>query len=534
MADHKYIRREGTRGNYKYIYEDDLKDLGNYKPISGTSLSGERKPANPDAVLDRQDRASVQIKNTRNYYNAHTNTKAGHKVTSGEVQGPPEVSKEYLEAYRANTKKNDYTPHIVPANNTPKPASNQNHTFTLGPNGTTVPVSNAPQKKESKNPFAGVGKAVSGFGKGVASGLNSAGKGIASTANAAGKGISSAANKAGKGMTVAANGARKDIKNAGSKLVMGANGAVEKVKDSAEDAGKDIKSAANKASKGISSAANKVTSALSKFFGGEITTEHHVSAGGSPEKKSKPAPKAEVKKKAAETRKVSAKSIENDKATISGSQYLKKAASKGLSKGDDLYDQFEEAKDIEIVGDKNKIEKFDKYLDRSITVGSLQKKAVAKRKAADDAVSKMQDHSDEFNKRSAELESNGAPMTKLDVRHYLRDKRFKDMIRLDSDGEEVTDEQMYEEAEKDPYISIPTEMVKDLDKLLEEAYGAAEKEHAARRAEYMANIMEAQAEKHYDKELKGVSEDDFEWYQNGKKITDDGEVSTSHKVKERY
>lgn len=483
MADHKYIRREGTRGNYKYIYEDDLK-------------------------------------NTRNYYNAHTNTKAGHKITSGEVQGPPEVSKEYLEEYRANTKKNDYTPHVVPANNAPKPASNQNHTFTLGPNGTTVPVKNTPQKKESKNPFAGVGKAVSGFGKGVASGLNSAGKGI-----------SSAADKAGKGMTVAANGARRDVKNAGSKLVMGANGAVEKVKGSAEDVGKDVKNAANKASKGISSAANKVTSALSKFFGGEITTEHHVSAGGSPEKKSQPAPKVEVKKKAASTRKVSVKSIENNKATISGADYLKKAASKGLTKGDELYDQFSEAGDLKIVGDKDKVEKLDNYFNRQITGYSLAKKANALRKDADDAYTKMGTLNEEFDKKSSELERKGAPMTKLDLRVYAKDKRFKDMTRLEADGEVVTDEQIMTSLSEDPYVSVPTEMVKDFENLLEEGYKTAEKEHAARHAEYIANIMDIQNEKNYEKEMKDIEEEDFEWYQNGKRLNDDGEVSTSHKVK---
>lgn len=504
--EHKYIRREGSKGNYKYIYEDDSSGFGNYHPISGTSLSGESKRVNPDEVLDRQDKAGVSIKNT------NTNVRAGHKVTSGEVQGPPEVSKEYLEAYRANTKKNDYTPHVVPANNTPKPASNQNHTFTLGPNGTTVPVSNAPQKKETKNPFAGVEKAVSGFGKGVASGLNSAGK----------------------GMTVAANGARRDIKNAGSKLVIGANGAVEKVKDSTEDAGKDIKNAANKAGKGISSAANKVTSALSKFFGGEITTEHHVSAGGSPEKKSQPAPKVEVKKKAAETRKVSAKSIENDKATISGSQYLKKAADKGLTKGDELYDQFSEAGDLKIVGDKDKVKKLDNHFTRQITVASLAKKANNARKEADDALSKLYDLNDEFDKKSSELKSKGAPMTKLDLRVYAKDKRFKDMVRLESDGEEVTDEQIMAGLSEDPYVSVPTEMVKDFENTLEESYKVAEKEHAARRAEYMANIMDIQNEKNYQKEMKDIEEDDFEWYQNGKRLNDDGKVSASHKVKEKY
>lgn len=448
MADHKYIRREGSRGNYKYIYEEDLK-------------------------------------NTRNYYNDHTNTKAGHKVTSGEVQGPPEVSKEYLEAYRANTKKNDYTPHVVPANNIPKQASNQNHTFTLGADGTTVPVKNIPQKKEAKNPFAGVGKAIGGFGKGI---------------------------------TSAANNARRDVKNAGSKLVMGANGAVNKVKDTTEDAGKKLGNDVKKAT-------NKVSSALSKFFGGGLSTDHKVSAGNSP--------KAEPKRRAAETRKASVKSIENDKASVIGADYLKKAASKGLTKGDDLYDQFEDTKDIKIVGDKNKIEKAGKYLDKSITAASLQKTAGTKRKEADDAYNNLQTLNDEFDKKRDELESSGAPMTKLDTRHYLKDKRFRDMLRLEADGEEVTDEQMYAMVEEDPYISIPTGMEKDWDKILEESYKYTEKEHAARRAEYMANIMNAQAEKYYQKEMKDIDEDDFEYYQNGKRIPDDGEISTSHRVKEK-
>lgn len=207
MADHKYIRREGSKGNYKYIYEEDLK-------------------------------------NTKNYYNDHSNTRAGHKVTSGEVQGPPEVSKEYLEAYRANTKKNDYTPHVVPANNTPKQPTNNNHTFTLGPNGTSVPVKNAPQKKEAKNPFAGVGKAIGGFGKGVAKSFNSGEK----AANTFGKGIIS-------GTTKVANNLRKDVKNVGSKLVMGADGAVDKIKDVAETG---VQKAREAVGSGLVSAADAV------------------------------------------------------------------------------------------------------------------------------------------------------------------------------------------------------------------------------------------------------------------------------------
>jgi threonine synthase len=80
---------------------------------------------------------------------------------------------------------------------------------------------------------------------------------------------------------------------------------------------------------------------------------------------------------------------------------------------------------------------------------------------------------------------------------------------------------------------VPTEMVKDFENLLEEGYKTAEKEHAARHAEYMANIMDIQNEKNYEKEMKDIEEDDFEWYQNGKRLNDDGEVSTSHKVKEK-
>lgn len=45
----------------------------------------------------------------------------------------------------------------------------------------------------------------------------------------------------------------------------------------------------------------------------------------------------------------------------------------------------------------------------------------------------------------------------------------------------------------------------------------------------MANIMDAQAEKYYQKDLKDFNEDDFEYYQNGKKLYDDGELKTSHR-----
>jgi hypothetical protein len=258
------------------------------------------------------------------------------------------------------------------------------------------------------------------------------------------------------------------------------------------------------------------------------------STGGAPEKKSQPAPKAEVKKKAADTRKVSAKSIENDKATVTGADYLKKAADKGLTKGDELYDQFSEAGDLKIVGDKDKVEKLDNYFNRQIAGYSLAKKANTLRKEADDAYTKMGTLNKEFDKKSSELESKGAPMTKLDLRVYAKDKRFKDMTRLEADGEVVTDEQIMASLSEDPYVNVPTEMVKDFENLLEEGYKTAEKEHAARHAEYMANIMDIQNEKNYEKEMKDIEEDDFEWYQNGKRLNDDGEVSASHNVKEKH
>lgn len=424
MADHKYIRREGTKGNYKYIYEDDLK-------------------------------------NVKNYYSAH---------------------------------------------NGPKQPTNNNHTFTLGADGTTVPVKNTPQKKEAKNPFAGVGKTIS-------------------------SGIASVSNKA-----------RRDIKNAGNKLVMGANGAVEKVKDSAKDTAKKefnkaVEKAFDKAETEYTKkekdgtfdklnkarTSNKVITKLTGVMEGAVKNET-----GNLLKKNRP-PKVE----AAETRKSSVKSIESDKATVTGSDYLKKAADKGLTKGDDLYDQFAESGDFKIVGDKNKIKKLDNYFTRSITEASLVKKATTLRKDADDAHSKMDALNDEFDKKSSELESKGAPMSKLDLRVYAKDKRFKDMIRLQSDGETVTDEQIMAGLSEDPYVSVPTEMVKDFENLFEESYKTAEKEHAARRAEYMANIMDIQNEKNYQKEMKDIEEEDFEWYQNGKRITNDGELSTSHRVKEK-
>lgn len=323
---------------------------------------------------------------------------------------------------------------------------------------------------------------------------------------------------------------------------MGANGAIEKVKDSAKDAAKkQFNKAVNKAfdkaeteyakkeKDGTFDKLNKAltSKAMSKLTGimeGAVKNEM-----GKLTKKNRP-PKAE----AAETRKSSVKSIEKDKATVTGADYLKKAADKGLTKGDELYDQFAEAGDLKIVGDKDKIKKLDNYFTRQITGYSLAKKANALRKDADDALAKSYDHRDEFDKRSAELESKGAPMTKVDMRDYLKDKRFKDLVRLEADGEEVTDEQMYESLSNDPYENVPTEMLKDFDNLLEESYVVAEKEHAARHAEYMANIMDIQNEKNYQKEMKDIEEDDFEWYQNGKRLTGDGEVSASHKVKKKY
>lgn len=403
MADHKYIRREGTRGNYKYIYEDDLK-------------------------------------NAKNYYNAH-----------------PEAM---------------------------------------------------------KNPFNGA--------KGVGSAFKQTAKGVMPT--------------------VKAIGIRKDVKNLGNKLVMGANGAVEKVKDSAKDAAKkQFNKAVNKAfdkaeteyakkeKDGTFDKLNKAltSKAMSKLTGameGAVKNEM-----GRLTKKNRP-PKVE----AAETRKSSVKNIENDKATITGADYLKKAADKGLTKGDELYDQFSEAGDLKIVGDKDKVKKLDNYFTRQITGASLAKKAINARKEADDAYTKMGTLNEEFDKKSSELESKGAPMTKLDLRVYAKDKRFKDMTRLEADGEAVTDEQIMASLSEDPYVSVPTEMVKDFENLLEEGYKTAEKEHAARRAEYMANIMDIQNEKNYQKEMKDIEEDDFEWYQNGKRLNDDGKVSASHKVKERY
>lgn len=408
--DHKYIRREGTRGNYKYIYEDDLK-------------------------------------NARNYYNAH-----------------PEAM---------------------------------------------------------KNPFNGA-KGVGGFTKALGTAFKQTAKGVMPT--------------------VKAMGIRKDVKNLGNKLVMGANGAVEKVKDSAKDAAKkQFNKAVNKAfdkteteyakkeKDGTFDKLNKAltSKAMSKLTGameGAVKNEM-----GRLTKKNRP-PKAE----AAETRKSSVKSIENNKATITGADYLKKAADKGLTKGDELYDQFSEAGDLKIVGDKDKVKKLDNYFTRQITGYSLAKKANALRKDADDALAKSYDHSDEFDKKCAELESKGAPMTKVDMRVYLKDKRFKDLVRLEANGEEVTDEQMYESLSNDPYENVPTEMLKEFDNLLEESYAVAEKEHAARHAEYMANIMDIQNEKNYQKEMKDIEEDDFEWYQNGKRLNDDSKVSASHKVKEKY
>lgn len=410
MADHKYIRREGTKGNYKYIYEEDLK-------------------------------------NARNYYNSH-----------------PEAM---------------------------------------------------------KNPFNGA-KGVGGFTKALGTAFKQTGKSLMPTV---------------KAMDV-----RKDVKNLGNKLVMGANGAVEKVKDSAKDAAKkQFNKAVNKAfdkaeteyakkeKDGTFDNLNKAltSKAMSKLTGameGAVKNEM-----GNLTKKNRP-PKAE----AAETRKSSVKIIENDKATVTGADYLKKATDKGLTKGDELYDQFAEAGDLKIVGDKDNVEKLDNYFTRQITAASLAKKANALRKDADDAYTKMGTLNEEFDKKSSELESKGAPMTKLDLRVYAKDKRFKDMTRLEADGEVVTDEQIMASLSEDPYVSVPTEMVKDFENILEEGYKTAEKEHAARRAEYMANIMDIQNDKNYEKEMKGIEEEDFEWYQNGKRLNDDGEVSASHKVKEKY
>lgn len=184
-------------------------------------------------------------------------------------------------------------------------------------------LKNTPQKKESKNPFAGVGK-------GVASWLDSAEKGIASTANAAGKGISSAANKAEKGLTVGANKARKDVKNFGNKLVMGANGAVEKVKDAAE-------TGLDKTKAGVAKAREAVGDGIINAYGAV-----------------EPAVKA-IDKTINKVKKTTLKAIDDNKTvTKSGSEFTRLYGNRGFD--------MESMGHIESVkGKKKDVAKFEKY-----------------------------------------------------------------------------------------------------------------------------------------------------------------------------
>lgn len=442
MADHKYIRREGTRGNYKYIYEEDLK-----------------------------------------------NTKAGHKVTSGEVQGPPEVSKEYLEAYRANTKKNDYTPHIVPANDTPKPASNQNHTFTLGADGTTVPVKNTPQKKETKNPFVGVGKAVSGFGKGISNVTTNVGKGVSKFAKEAKYQLSPAKTgdqKLGDGLSasheVTVTG--KGIKQPTKKITMRSNGTFEKVGNAVSNVGKGITNSAN-------SVGSKVSGGIKSLL-----------------KKETPSPEAETKKQSAVKQKAQAtrKKLlgEMDELVVNrGKKYYDQAINRGLKAEDldglSLYDQ-----NRVTVMDKKTANAADAAANASIASKAAHKRSTEE-KAAAERLEKQFDQ-----KYAGLLEENDKLVENADPRDIvvtstLDYPNLKYMQReIRKNGATGAVEKVHKSKLKEF-----NSMLKDYDTVLETQSNA---EHDA----YLAELMGNKAEKHlYEKER---SYDDFREMEELKKM----------------
>lgn len=452
MADHKYIRREGSKGNYKYIYEEDLK-------------------------------------NTKNYYNDHSNTRAGHKVTSGEVQGPPEVSKEYLEAYRANTKKNDYTPHIVPANNTPKQSTNNNHTFTLGPNGTTVPVKNTPQKKEAKNPFAGVGKAIGGFGKGVSNAASNVGKGVSNFAKEAKRQLSptkTGDQKLGNGLSasheVTVTG--KGIKQPTKKISMDSNGTFTKVENSVSNVGKDIsnatKSIGGKLSGGMKSLLKKESSST------EDGAKKQTSA----------------KQKAQETRKKLPGEMD-ELVVNSGKKYCDQAIKRGLKLEDldglSLYDP-----NRVTVMDKKTANATDAEANASIASMVAYKRSTEEKAAAERLEQKFDRKYGSLLEENEKLVENADPrdVVVVSTLDYPNLKYVQREIR--KNGTTGAIEKVHKSK-----LNDFNNMLKDYDTVLETQANA---EHD----EYLASLMGRKSEKHFYEDSR--SYDDFREMEELKKM----------------